>query len=527
MRETDSKAIGQFFTPDHFARFMVCLASAPKGGRVLEPACGDGAFFRALAVEGYTDVTGYEIDESLNIRGPGRVQFESFVTARLEGNFDLVIGNPPYVRWKNLDPSLKAELLESTLWLEHCNSLSDYLSVFVLKGIDSLREGGELIFVTPEYWVSTTHSQNLRDYIASHGYIERFYHFCETKVFSSVASSIVVFKFVKTRNALRPAGQFVKFDSKSKLSESVLDLLLTQPDQVAGATSFQFEQFSPGERWAFADSERHSRLRAFEAKCAKQDQPSLFGGDSSSITTLGDIAEIGNGLVSGLDRAFQTLLAPELSPSEKAALVPVLKAKDLRPYGHGPFTYYFLLNERISDEEELRTDYPNFYRQLARFRELLESRYSYGRGIPYWEWVFLRNFLLFNRPGPRIFVPCKERVSHKDHFRFSIAPHEAFPTQDVTAIVPKPQVRESVEYLTAFLNHRVVYDWIITKGVIKGNVVEFCEKPLARIPIRLIDWNNLQEVQLHDHLTELSRAFARNPSPETRAAIDSLISSLL
>jgi adenine-specific DNA-methyltransferase len=125
----------------------------------------------------------------------------------------------------------------------------------------------------------------------------------------------------------------------------------------------------------------------------------------------------------------------------------------------------------------------------------------------FWEWVFLRNFNLFSRAEERIFVPCKERISNKNYFRFSLVAGGVFPTQDVTAIFRKPKTKESLEYILAYLNSPFVFDWLKCNGIVKGNIVEFSEKPIASIPFRVINWNNSEECALHDTITGLSKQY--------------------
>ena len=52
--------------------------------------------------------------------------------------------------------------------------------------------------------------------------------------------------------------------------------------------------------------------------------------------------------------------------------------------------------------------------------------------------------------------------------------------------------------------------WLKYKGVVKGNVVEFSEKPLANIPFRKIDWNLKSEKKIHDDITNLVRKYLSN-----------------
>lgn len=50
---------------------------------------------------------------------------------------------------------------------------------------------------------------------------------------------------------------------------------------------------------------------------------------------------------------------------------------------------------------------------------------------------FFTEFQFIQKEEKRIFVPCKERISNKDYFRFALVDEGVFPTQDVTAIFRK------------------------------------------------------------------------------------------
>jgi len=47
-----------------------------------------------------------------------------------------------------------------------------------------------------------------------------------------------------------------------------------------------------------------------------------------------------------------------------------------------------------------------------------------------------------------------------------------------------------------------VYQWLFYKGIVKGSIVEFSERPFASIPFRKIDWNNNPEIVIHNSITE-------------------------
>ena len=193
-----------------------------------------------------------------------------------------------------------------------------------------------------------------------------------------------------------------------------------------------------------APKETINELKVFENKCAMNGggiKENLFS-DDNKYHTVGEICDIGNGLVSGLDRAFQ-LNGHPLNDKEQKARIKVVKAKDLRPFYHEDITNYIFIRDNLT-ELEVRENYPNFYSHLEECKDELLKRYNYNREIKFWEWVFLRNYNLFSKPEPRIFVPCKERISNKDFFRFAFVEPGIYPTQDVTALFLKENTKESI-----------------------------------------------------------------------------------
>lgn len=509
MKKSDKRQIknkfGQYFTPEPIADFMIGMANITPESKVLEPSCGQGVFLDLLQKRGVKNLTGYEIDKDLS-RGFTNVKYESYVSASIQEKYDLIIGNPPYIRWKNLEEKLKQELATNPLWNKYCNALCDYLYIFLLKSIELLKDNGQLIFICPEYWMNTTHSSVLRNYMVANGYFEEIYHFNETPIFDKVTVSIIIFKYIKGG---RKADNIkvAKYHANQKLTVEVLDKLKNR-QYFASADFFEVPQFKYNERWILQPVEIQDDLRTFERSCRKASVTnpilSLFDTekDKQDFHTIGEYCDIGNGLVSGLDKAFQVNGDP-LNELERRAIIKVIKARDLSPYFTNKITPYIYIPKGMS-AEEVQEKYPHFYRHFFLFKKDLEKRYQYNKEINFWEWVFLRNFKLFSKDEKRIFVPCKERISNKNYFRFSLVDKRIYPTQDVTAIFRKAETRESMEYIVAYLNNPCVFDWLKCNGIVKGNIVEFSEKPISTIPFRPVNWEKPEEVELHDKITKLT-----------------------
>ncbi|MEM9991139.1 MAG: N-6 DNA methylase, partial [Bacteroidota bacterium] len=306
------KKLGQYFTPPSMVKFMVQLAKLDSQSSILEPSCGDGAFLKDLTKQGFHNITAYEIDPCLAQLHP-KVQCASFVSANITERFDLVIGNPPYIRWKHLDDSLKTELIEHPLWQQHCNKLCDYLHIFILRSIELLKIDGQLIFICPEYWMNTTHSQGLRDYMLQHGHFERIYQFQETPIFSDANVACVVFKYVKQTSHYPSSIPIWKYEHNRRLNAADLQGLNRPPD-------FHCSAFEIEKNWLIAPQETVAQLQAFEQVCTPEKRMNQY-------VSLGEVCDIANGMVSGLDKAFQWLEdKEELTPLEQDHLLQVVKA---------------------------------------------------------------------------------------------------------------------------------------------------------------------------------------------------------
>ncbi len=120
----------------------------------------------------------------------------------------------------------------------------------------------------------------------------------------------------------------------------------------------------------------------------------------------------------------------------------------------------------------------------------------------------LRNFNLFTVIKKGYLCLVKKEFRH--YFRFAYAGTKLFPTQDVTAIFKKDDTKESIFYILAFLNNYRVFQWLIHNGIVKGNIVEFSERPIASIPFRKINWQNANEVKIHNNIVLLTKNYIEN-----------------
>jgi len=563
--DDEIKNSGQYFTPEMVADFMVNLTRKPESAKILEPCAGEGVFLNALLKKKYNNLKAFELDASLNNKSPVNIEHADFLTIDWDEKFDVIIGNPPYVRWKNISKNTQEMLKTDPRWSDKLNGLADILYPFIYASVEKLNKNGELIFITPLFWTSTSHSRLLRKYLSSIGSLELFITFNEMNIFKEVSSSILIFKFIKEKTN-RPI-KVINVNSKKKLTADILTKVEKYIDRLDHESEIQEEfyeaylhpQFINSNPWSPLPPKIEPIINQIEKSCTENspivevsnqktetirlskllEESDLneldigtkicntvrFSGkkyyilDSKSkkltdffetdlnnsiierYVRLGDIADIGNGMVSGLDEAFQVDNLNKYNDIERKNFVKVIKAKNLDKYFAKGHTDYIFINH-LPNEDDLEK-LPEIKRKLMCFKIDLDKRYSYKRNIPYWHWVFPRNQNLIEKSLNKIIVPCKERIDGRGYARFALVEGFYYATQDTTVIVKKTEFKEDVKYLLAVLNSDLILTWMKHKGLKRGGVLEFSEKPLSMIPIRLINWDNPDEVNIHNEIVKL------------------------
>jgi len=94
---------------------------------------------------------------------------EAFAEVFAQGGFDVVIGNPPYVRQELLDATSKEYF--KTTYATHHNSADLYIP-FIEKGINLLAKEGKFSFIFPNKWLKAKYGKPLRLWLKEQGVTE-------------------------------------------------------------------------------------------------------------------------------------------------------------------------------------------------------------------------------------------------------------------------------------------------------------------------------------------------------------------
>ncbi len=204
------KARGAFYTPPELTSFLVEWAIRSGSDTVLEPSCGEAAFLitayqrlRSLALLPPlpNQLVGLDIDpEAVEeaaaqlacITGEAILQAADFLAFRTDRRFDVVVGNPPYVRYQSFAGQARVRAQEAALAQGvRLGGLASSWAAFVLHATSFLKPHGRLALVLPAELLTVNYAAPVRRFL-----MQRFQHvrlvLFEERVFPGVLEEVVL-----------------------------------------------------------------------------------------------------------------------------------------------------------------------------------------------------------------------------------------------------------------------------------------------------------------------------------------------
>lgn len=182
MIELDVAHRGQVFTPEWLVEVMLSLRK--RRGRTLEPSAGEGAF--SSKIPGCVAI---ELDARL--APEGAIVQDFFAYASTE-RFASIIGNPPYVPHKSIEPATK-QLLAQHGFDRRTNLFIHFIFKSASEHLDP--DGGELIFIVPRSLLKLTAARKLNQWLFDHGTITHWMETGDQKIFHDVVPNCAIFRF--------------------------------------------------------------------------------------------------------------------------------------------------------------------------------------------------------------------------------------------------------------------------------------------------------------------------------------------
>jgi hypothetical protein len=139
---------------------------------------------------------------------------------RSEGVFDIVIGNPPYVRHEDIKEL--TPILKDVYHYECGSSRADLYVFFYERSVKLLKSGGVLSFITSNKWYRAKYGEALRHFMAGHTRLKSIIDFGDEAVFTALAYPTIVIA-TRRETPLSPAPAFENVRTLSWSQEHAVD----------------------------------------------------------------------------------------------------------------------------------------------------------------------------------------------------------------------------------------------------------------------------------------------------------------
>jgi hypothetical protein len=386
--------------------------------------------------------------------------------------FDVVIGNPPYLRVQGLDKSYKIEYENR---FSSATGAFDLYTLFTENSLNFVRKKGVLNFIQPDKWINSSFGKGLRKVAAKH--ISKLISFKQHQVFHASTYSSLLWLKKETQQQLL----YTELD-KELINNSELQIWLNKLD----SNSFNpIENASlSGKVWDFTMSKNNLIMEKLleNTQTLGNITRKIFQGIATSadkIYILEVVADKGD-----IIRCYSKQLEKEIY-IEKSLTKPFLMGKDVHRYQTPVadnvviFPYVFEDDKALlMTEREIEENYPLAWAYLLKNKKELELRENKK---------FLENWWCFSRPQNMTEFEVVKLMTPDISGKPEISIDESgklYHTTTIYSFIFNEEADDSVKYYLGLLNSKVMWYFLtVTGNVLRGGFLRFKTEYLRRFPI--------------------------------------------
>ncbi len=410
-QELRNKDLGSIYTPQFIARFFARYLKANRTPRTfralrtLDPACGSGMFLRTLlekqcdpiddgfsvdhAKETFSRTYGIDIDpnachatrlslallhlvltgefpQTLNVHtgeAIGLLQESPSLT------FDVVIANPPFVKWDGLSSAVRERL--SKYMLERGFGKQDLYLAFLESAIEHTAPGGILCFVLPHSFLLSKSASHLRHEICEKFNIRVLADLSEVEVFEQTGVYVVLLVAERTSERSAPA---IIVKCQEFIGAALQDALAGQTGMSDAYQIFEVDQkIFQRERWHLI----HPREMALQNTI-------------ETFPCINQFVEVRQGVITGADDVFIRDYR-DCPKAERNVWCPLLSDREMLRFDVPEKTEMAVFmpfdeNGNRLTEAALRSSYPQTWEHIRLSKKGLSERSVVLRkDRPWWE----------------------------------------------------------------------------------------------------------------------------------------------
>ncbi len=388
-----------------------------------------------------------------------------------KGGFDVVIGNPPYIKEYTNRHAFDG-LHEHPCY----QGKMDLWYFFGDLALDIIKKDDSLIgYIAPNNWITNSGASKFRNLVLDKGQILEFIDFGDFKVFDSAGIQTMIYIMKKSDNNKNYTLRYSKvIDSKINHDDAQLFL-----NKVINPKYEYFQTYIDKQKYIdcpinFINEELSVILNKIKEK-------QNFEFDNKEIATgidvhqdflnqknkeiLGDDFNVGDGIFNLTNTELDNL---GLLDNEKQLIKPFFTTSELfRYFGINKNNIWVIYTDSSFKNPETIEDYPNIKKHLDKFQDVITSdNKPYG----------------LHRARDEYFFKGKKIISLRKCVRptFTYTDFDCYVSQTYFAIKTE---RLDNKYLTGLLNSNLIAFWLKYKGKMQGDIYQVDKEPLMNLPI--------------------------------------------
>lgn len=390
------------------------------------------------------------------------------------GGFDVVIGNPPYIKEYTNRQAFDG------LHAHYCyQGKMDLWYFFGALALEIVKKDTGLIgYIAPNNWITNSGASKFRNIVINNGKLIKFIDFGDFKVFDSAGIQTMIYIMKRSDN-----NQKYNFDYAK-----VLDSKIKHPDAQL-----------------FLENVKDERFEYFTTEIEKEkylDKPINFINAGLSIIInkiktkqnfILNEDEVAQGIVGAPDKAF-IILNNQLNKFSIKELAFIKMFHTSSGFYFTPKTsknIFYLSDKNFYGEIE---DYPNILNHFEKFKnDLIEAKIKYKTPNKKYFYLHRERDEKFFKKGEKIICPTRTKKTSCTYTK-----EEFYGSRALNFIKSN---RIDLKYLTGILNSNLSNFWLKYKGKMTGDLLQVDKSQLISIP--LIKPTNEAENKISEFVSQI------------------------
>jgi len=417
--------------------------------------------------------------------------------------FDIVIGNPPYVK-----EYTNRKVFDGLRNSPYYQGKMDIWYLFACKGIDFLKNKGILTFIAQNNWVTSYGASKMRNKVVEECKILQLLDFGPYFIFGSSDIQTMIMIFQKSSEPKEYSFDLRKIIGKKPVYKDVIDLLnkISNPNNeylnpTINRNKYLYKTltFSKTNIEAILNRiDENGKERLYENEITNGIHSHHDKVSKDMLKKLGQGFKVGDGIFVLSNEEKNNIPFTE---KELELIKPYYTSKELRKYyGNRKNSEWIIYTDSRFKNPEAIKPYPNIKKHLDKFQKVITSdNKPYGLHRARDERFFKGEKIIALRK-------CVEPT-------FTYTDFDCYVSAAFYVIKTN---RFNMKYLTGLLNSKLIAFWLKNKGKMQGNNYQIDKEPLLNIPIPpLAPQNQPIANQIVQFVDQILSAKKQNPDADT------------